>query len=141
MARRPVWLFGALALSVALNIAAAGFVMTSGPDKPPQRRNVDDVIGFVSQRYPDSVGDAVRARLEARRAELSQALSQMQAARRATRETISADPVDADAVRAAFEDARAKGASFQQVIHEAIAEALPAALPADRAKVARGEKD
>lgn len=141
MARRPhILIYGALALSLAVNLAGVGFLLASD-DRGKPRRTVDDTIEFVSKRYPAAVGDAVRAQLETRRAELGRTLGEMQAARRATREAIAADPPDPAKLEGAFETSREKSANFQKVIHGAIVQAVPA-LPLDeRAKVVRSERD
>ena len=139
--RAPGALYAVLAVSIALNLAAAGyFGVTRFHSKSPPR-TVETTIGFISSRYPPSVGAVIREKLEARRDELAQALQEMKDARRATRDTMSQAPLDRAQVDAAFANARVKAANFQKVIHEAITEALPAVPEADRAKIDRGDPD
>jgi len=143
MARRraPRALYVVLAVSLALNLAAAGFFGVTGFRFKPPPRTVDTTIGFISSRYPDSVGAVIREKLEARRDELAQALQELKEARRATRDTMSQTPLDRARIDAAFANSRVKAADFQKVIHEAIADALPAVPEADRAKIDRGDPD
>lgn len=136
---RPLWLYAALALSVTVNLVGAGFLMAH--DRPKPGRTVDGAIAFVAGRYPDAVGDAIRAKLEARRAELGAALADMQGARKASRAAMAADPVDPAVVAEAFRVARAKADAFQSVLHRAIADAMPAVPAEERAKVLKNERD
>lgn len=142
MPRRPsLLIYGALALSVAVNLAGAGYLFASDDRDRPQRRTVEDTIDFISKRYPDAVGDAVKAQLESRREQLGAALAEMKTARRAAREAIGADPVDRSVIESAFAASREKSSNFQKVIHDAIADAAPSVALDDRQKVARGERD
>jgi uncharacterized membrane protein len=133
--------YGLLAASVALNLAGAGFFAATWgrPGKPP--RTVDNTIAFVSERYPDGVRQAIQARLEARRDELGRALDEMKSTRRASRDAMSAEPLDPARVAAALATARDKGEAFQSVIHAAILEALPAASAAGRAEIGKASAD
>lgn len=138
--RRSGFVYGLLAVSLAVNLVGAGYLGFVGlRPKPP--RTVESTIGFVSARYPAAVGAAVREKLEARRSTLERALGEMKAARRATREAMSAKPLDTAKVDAAFAEARAKTADFQKVVHDAIVEALPGVPEAELAKVDRSEAD
>jgi uncharacterized membrane protein len=141
MARRPHGLvYGALAVSLAVNLIGAGYLgYASWQPKPP--RTVESTIGFVSGRYAGPIGESIRARLEAERAALGTALEEMKAARRATRQAMAAEPFDRARLDALFEEARAKAVTFQQLIHGAIADAAEEASPADRARLDRGGED
>ncbi|GLK77551.1 hypothetical protein GCM10008171_28050 [Methylopila jiangsuensis] len=136
---RPRWLYAALALSVTVNLVGAGFLMAH--DRPRPGRTVDGAIAFVAGRYPDAVGDAIRGRLEQRRAELGAALAEMQGARKASRAAMAADPVDPAVVAEAFRVARAKADAFQSVLHGAIADAMPDVPAEERAKVIKNDRD
>ncbi|MET0313993.1 MAG: periplasmic heavy metal sensor [Hansschlegelia sp.] len=133
-------LYGLLAASLAVNFAGAGYLgVAELRPKPP--RTVESTIGFVSGRYPAAMRDAVKAKLEARRSDLERALGEMKAARRATRDAMSATPLDTAKVGAAFAEARAKTDDFQKIVHGAIVEALPGVPEAELAKIDRGEAD
>jgi uncharacterized membrane protein len=141
MARRPHGLiYGALAASLAVNLIGAGYVgYTAWRPKPP--RTVESTIAFVSGRYADPIGEAIRVRLEAERGALGTALKEMKQARRATRQAMAAEPFDRARLDALFEEARAKAAAFQRLLHGAIADATAEASPADRAKLDRSGDD
>lgn len=140
--RRPgVFILGLLALSLAVNLVAAGYLGFVGFRPKPPPRTVENTIDFVSARYPDEVARAIRGKLLERRADLASALEEMKAARRATRSAMGDEPLDQAKVDAAFAAARDKAASFQKVIHGAIADALPQVAATDRAKIDRSESD
>lgn len=141
MARRPhALIYGALALSVALNLAGAGFLLASDGERK-DKRSVDDTIELIGGRYPDTVGDAVLARLQSRRDEVARALGDMRAARRDSRAAMAGEPFDKAAVDAAFAESRTKTSAFQKVVHDAIAEAVAPLPAAERAKAVRGGQD
>ncbi len=139
MARRPHGaIYGLLAASLALNLVGAGYLgYVSLRPKPP--RTVGSTIDFVSGRFPDAVGAAIREKLEARRPELSQALAEMKEARRATRDAMAAAPLDRARVEDAFALSRRKTEAFQKVVHGAIMDALPDVPPGDLAKIDRSD--
>lgn len=140
--RRPhTIVFGVLAVSIALNLVAAGYIGFVGFRPKPPPHTVETTIDFVTRRFPGPVAEAVRAKLEERRDELHRTLRAMKEARRATRDAMSDVPFDPERADAAFADARAKGADFQRVIHSAIVEALPGTPEAERAKIDRNEPD
>jgi uncharacterized membrane protein len=132
--RRNLFVYGLLVVSLAVNLAVAGFFGVMAFRGKPQR-TADSTIDFVVGRYPEGVARPLRARLEERRAALAAALSGLQDARRDMRQAMSRDPLDRAALEAALAEARDKAAAFQQVIHSAILDALPEAPAAERAKI------
>ena len=135
MARRPHWaLYAALVLSVALNLGGAGYLIATA-ERGRGPRTVENTIETVSGRYPGATGQAIRAALESRRAELKAAFDDLRSARRATRAAMKAQPYDADRLEAAFAEARAKSSALQAIVHEAIASAIPGAPTDDRARI------
>lgn len=148
MARRPHGvIYALLAVSLAANLVGAGYFLGSGynkkwgaaRNKPP--RTVESTIDFVSSRYPKSVGEAVRQKLEARRADIALALDEMKAARRETRKAIREEPLDKARIEAAFAASREKGGNFQRLIQGAIVEALPDVPESERGSIEKDEGD
>ncbi|MFC3693023.1 periplasmic heavy metal sensor [Chenggangzhangella methanolivorans] len=132
MRRRPHGLvYALLAVSLAVNLIGAGYFLGAGfadyrsarHGKPP--RTVESTIDYVAGRYPAPVAAKVRAKLEAKRPELSTAFDEMRLARRETRKAIKQQPLDKARIEAAFAASRDKAVAFQQLIQSAIIEALP----------------
>jgi uncharacterized membrane protein len=148
MSRRPHGVvYALLALSLAVNLVGAGYLVGWGYSKkwggerhrPP--RTVESTINFVASRYPKSVGEAVRQKLEARREEIAVALDEMKAARRETRQAIREQPLDKNRIEAAFAASREKAANFQRLIQTAIVEALPDLPESERGTIDKDEPD
>ena len=147
MTRRPHGLvYGLLALSLAINLIAAGFVgyqQFSGTrgkgGKGP--RNIETTIDFIASRYPKSVADKVRERLTQRQLEIGTALDEMRVARRATRRAMRLEPLNKPDVEAAFANLREKSAAFQKLVHAAIIDTLPDVPEADRDALDKPEPD
>jgi uncharacterized membrane protein len=148
MARRPHGvIYALLALSLSANLIGAGYFLGSGYNtkwggsRSKQPRTVESTIDFVSSRYPKSVGDAVRQKLETRRADIALALDEMRAARRETRAAVRQEPLDKARVEAAFSASREKSANFQRLIQTAIIEALPDVPESERGVIEKDDPD
>lgn len=145
MARRPHgFIYALLALSLAVNLIGAGYYLGAGfadyrtAKRTKQPRTVESTIDFVSGRYPKTVAELVRAKLEAKRDQIKVAIDEMNSARRETRKAIREEPLDKDRIERAFATSREKLSNFQQLIQGAIIEALPDVPQAERGTL---EKD
>lgn len=132
--RRGTALYVVLALSLGLNLIGVGYFgytnLSGAKQRPP--KTVESTIDFVSRRYPEKTGEAIRAKLEERRAALQSALDDLKDARRATRRAMREKPFDRARVESAYEVARAKGQAFQEVLQGAIVDAVASVSQADR---------
>lgn len=147
MMRRPHGvIYALLALSVAVNLIGAGYfgyqsfagARGKGGKGP---RTVENTIDFIANRYPKTVGDKVRQRLEQRQFELGKALDELKVARRATRRAMREDPVNKQHVEESFATLREKAGNFQKLIHGAIVDALPDLPEADREVIDKSDPD
>lgn len=141
MARRPHgFIYALLALSLAVNLIGAGY-LGYGSWRTKAPRSVDSTIDFIANRYPKGVGDKVRERLQAKRADIAQALDELKEARRATRRAMGEQPLERDRVEAAFAHSREKADAFSRLVHGAIVDALPELPEIERGGIDKNESD
>jgi uncharacterized membrane protein len=131
-----ITLFAALILSVAVNLAVAGFVVArlhDGP--PPPGSEVERIVSMGTRGFPPEIQKAIADGAKAKRDEIRQRLDDVQAARRQMFEAMRADPFDAAALDAAYANLRDKTTVLQEAGQQIVAQAV-AGAPADvRARI------
>jgi uncharacterized membrane protein len=124
-------LLGSLALNLFC-IGAAFAMAIRAPAQPAWDRNVFVRVERVAATLPPSDADILRGQIEANRQKIEQAQSSYRAAQDTIRETLRADPFDAEAMRAAMAKARMTRQTFDQTIQGVFATAASQMTSAGR---------
>jgi len=124
-------LLGSLALNLFfLGVAVA--LVVRAPAPPTWDRNVFVRVERVAATLPPSDADILRGQIEANRQKIEQAQSTYRAAQDTIRETLRADPFDAEAMRAGMTKTRMARQTFDQTIQGVFATAASQMTSAGR---------
>lgn len=134
--RAPLWLIGSILINVLLLGAIGGFVVRGGlsTDRPHFERT-HDATRFVRDDATRADRAAVWRVLRESFEASADARDARDTARIALAKALEADPYDADAVNAAFDEMRKAEMNMQAAVHEALALRLADLTPRQRAGV------
>jgi len=139
-ARLRSLLLGSLALNL-LFVGAAGAVAYrySGPAPATPLTNVARIehnlaarIERIAQSLPPSDAEIMRSEIRAEEVKIATAQADLRLSQEEVRNSLRANPFDANAVRTAMADNRSARENFDQLLHEMIASAAAKMSPAGR---------
>lgn len=138
VSRRTTAMRVVLALSLALNLGiaglAAGMVLRGHEGGPP--RHIDMSLGPVARALAPADRAAIRDALKAR-GDLASPRRSRDADLRALQDALTADPYDAQVLRAALTTPASRVARFQSAAAEALADRIDTMTPQDRAALSQ----
>lgn len=127
-----------LALSLVANFVAAGFILsttTFGRHEGGPSLSISNSLLLAGRRFPPEIRAGMRQAFEAEPERVRAAFRALKAARQATFEAMRAEPFDLDRLNAAFALERQRTTELQEVGQAALARAVAAATPAERAAI------
>lgn len=131
-----ITLLVALVLSVAVNLAIAGFVFARiGGPRPGPGGEVERIVAIGIRAFPPEIQKAIAEGSRAKHDELKAKLDLVQEARRKMFDAMRADPFDAAALDAAYADVRAKTTDLQTAGQSIVTDAIANAPPDIRARI------
>lgn len=125
-----------LAVSVTLNLFFIGAVAARYIDRP-ERPMEPPNMRWVMRALDDTTRESLRPRLSQYGDVLRPLRGEMFRAQRDVNALLAADPVDAQAVAAAFERLRAANLRYQEVTHEQLAQVFATLTPEQRVQAFR----
>lgn len=125
-----------LAVSVTVNLFFIGAVTARYVDRP-ERPMEPPNMRWVMRAMDDSTRESLRPRFTQYGEVLRPLRGEMFRAQREVNELLAADPVDTQAVTAAFERLRAANLRYQEVTHEQLAQVFAELTPEQRAQAFR----
>jgi uncharacterized membrane protein len=124
-----------LILSVAVNLAIAGFIFSRFAGPRPGGGEIERIVSIGIRAFPPEIQKAIADGSKAKRDELRSKLDAVQDARRRMFDAMRANPFDPTALKTAYDDLRMRTNELQQVGQEITAEAVAAAPPDVRARI------
>jgi uncharacterized membrane protein len=125
-----------LAVSVTVNLFFVGAVTARYVDRP-ERPMEPPNMRWVMRAVDDSTRENLRPRLMQYGEILRPLRGEMFRAQREVNELLAAEPVDTQAVAAAFERLRAANLRYQEVTHQQLAQVFAALSPEQRVQAFR----
>jgi uncharacterized membrane protein len=132
--RGAILVIAALAVSLVANVFAASFVVGQWFGST----RLEPIIS--APRYPQSIRAAAREELRRSRGEVGPALARLRRARLAMFDAAWAPELDPAALETAMAEVRAATTSLQAIAQAALAKAIRAASPQERASIRRPER-
>jgi uncharacterized membrane protein len=134
---RSKWLVAALAVSLILNLVAAGFILgrlTGGPRfvAPDPTAGFGRLLRFL----PEDRREALAPTLRGHRAHVMRDARTLRARHRAVFDALAAEPYDPDTLVRALADLRATLNSTQESAHRSLAELAESLSPEERRALA-----
>ena len=135
------WLAVSLALnlffvSIAGAVAARHYLMPQTAARAPVDRSIGARIERIAATLPQADAEAMRNMYRAQAATIEPRQEAYRRAQDKVRQTLRAQPFEADAHRAVMTEARGARQAFDQSVQDFIATAAAAMSPAGRAKLA-----
>jgi uncharacterized membrane protein len=127
-------LVGLLVVSLAANFLVLGFAAARyhGLDDPDA---IDRIVTLGARAFPRELRGPIGDQLGRHRGELRSALRDLGEARREMFRQMAAQPLNREALDAAFADVRAKTDRLQRLGQQLVEDALEQAPPEERAKI------
>lgn len=129
----------ALGLSLAANVFLGGYMMARASRDAPMPA-LDRGILLGGHGYPQPIRAALKAEMQADRADIRERLKDLRRARRESFEAMRADPFDAGRLAAALAAERAAVTRLQEGGHAVLERVIAAAPAAERAEIERARK-
>jgi uncharacterized membrane protein len=129
----------ALGLSLAANVFLGGYLTARASREAPMPA-LDRGILLGGHGYPQPIRAALKAEMQADRADIRERLKELRRARRESFEAMRADPFDADRLAAALAAERAAVTRLQEGGHAILERVIAAAPAAERAEIERSRK-
>ena len=129
-----ITLLVALVLSVAVNLAIAGFIFARF-NGPRPGNEVERIVAIGIRAFPPEIQKAIEEGSRAKRDQLKAKLDLVQDARRKMFDAMRADPFDAAALDAAYADVRTKTTDLQTAGQSIVTDAIANAPPEVRARI------
>ncbi len=138
--RAAIALLIALAISLALNFTAAGYLATTWSRRPPHTGQME-AFGGMLRAFPPEMRAALRGATTSDHSAIAAAVADLKAARKETFAAMRADPLDVDLVRKGFANERNKADALISRGQQTVVDVLQT-LPADvRARIGIGSPD
>ncbi len=131
---------GALALSLAANVFLGGYMVARASRDAPMPA-LDRGILLGGHGYPAPIRSALKAGMQADRADIRDRLRDLRRARRESFDAMRADPFDASRLASALAAERAAVTRLQEGGHAVLERVIAAAPAAERAEIERSRKD
>lgn len=129
----------ALGLSLAANVFLGGFLVARASRDAPMP-SLDRGILLGGHGYPQPIRAALKAEMQAERADIRERLKDLRRARRESFEAMRADPFDAGRLAAALAAERAAVTRLQEGGHAVLERVIAAAPASERAEIERARK-
>jgi uncharacterized membrane protein len=129
----------ALGLSLAANVFLGGYMMAQATRDGPMPA-LDRGILLGGHGYPPPIRSALKAEMQANRADIRDRLRDLRRARRESFEAMRADPFDASRLATALAAERAAVTRLQEGGHAVLERVIAAAPAAERAEIERVRK-
>jgi uncharacterized membrane protein len=129
----------ALGLSLAANVFLGGYMMARASREAPMP-SLDRGILLGGHGYPQPIRAALKAEMQADRADIRERLKELRRARRESFDAMRADPFDAGRLAAALAAERAAVTRLQEGGHAVLERVIAAAPAAERAEIERSRK-
>lgn len=130
----------ALGLSLAANVFLVGYMMAKASRDAPMPA-LDRGILLGGHSYPPPIRSALKAGMQADRADIRDRLRDLRRARRESFDAMRADPFDATRLATALAAERAAVTRLQEGGHAVLERVIAAAPAAERAEIERSRKD
>ena len=129
----------ALGLSLAANVFLGGYMMAKASRDGPVPA-LDRGILLGGHGYPPPIRSALKAEMQADRADFRDRLRELRRARRESFDAMRADPFDATRLATALAAERAAVTRLQEGRHAVLERVIAAAPAGERAEIERGRK-
>ncbi len=130
---------GALGLSLAANVFLGGYMMARASRDGPMPA-LDRGILLGGHGYPQPIRAALKAGMQADRADIRERLKELRRARRESFDAMRADPFDASRLASALAAERAAVTRLQEGGHAVLERVIAAAPASERAEIERSRK-
>jgi Spy/CpxP family protein refolding chaperone len=131
------WLSLFLLVSVAINLAVAGFMGSRMMGWGGPGRGGDRFVERVTRDMPPEAASRVRAALAAQRPAMNRNIEEMRRAREEVRAALTAEPFDRSKLEAAFANVRRIGDAMQDSMHAGVLSVAQDLGAPERARLAR----